>query len=74
MYSYVLNFYRYTIYMYRATYQCALCYSAVPGQVDNVNITCGPVDLINRCTVTWNVSTKYVLYCTDNDNLRYICM
>ena len=29
---------------------------AVPGQVDNVSIACGPVGLINRCTVTWNVS------------------
>ena len=29
---------------------------AVPGQVDNVSITCGPVELINQCTVTWNVS------------------
>ena len=31
-------------------------YISVPGQVDNVSLTCDPVELINRCTATWNVS------------------
>ena len=31
-------------------------YIAAPDGVDMVNIMCGPVDVINQCTVTWNVS------------------
>ena len=31
-------------------------YIVVPDGVDMVNIMCGPVDVINQCIVTWNVS------------------
>ena len=31
-------------------------YIVVPDGVDMVNIKCGPVDVINQCNVTWNVS------------------
>ena len=43
------------LYMYYV-----LCYISfiitAPGVVPNVMVTCGPVDLINQCTVTWDVS------------------
>ena len=41
------------VYMYVRTY---VCYIAVPGDVGMVNVTCSPVDVINQCIVTWNVS------------------
>ena len=28
----------------------------VPSSVGRVDVTCGPVDVINQCNVTWNVS------------------
>ena len=31
-------------------------YIAVPDGVGRINLTCYAVDLINQCTVTWNVS------------------
>ena len=32
----------------------------VPDGIGMVNLTCGAVDLINQCTVTWNVSVNYI--------------
>ena len=31
-------------------------YIAVPDGVGRINLICDAVDLINQCTVTWNVS------------------
>ena len=37
------------------------CCPVAPGHVDMLNSTCAPVDLINRCNVTWNVcNSMYV--------------
>ena len=40
-----------------------------PGIVRNIDAVCGPVDIINCCTVTWDVSnctmdTIYTVYST----------
>ena len=45
-------------------------YITVPDDVGMINLTCGAVDLINQCTVKWNVSVYdcciyiicYILY------------
>ena len=39
----------YSMYIY-------MYYITVPNDVGRVNLTCDAVDLINQCTVTWNVS------------------
>ena len=45
--------------MYVCTYALVYCkcfyYVTVPGEVGMVNLTCGAMDLINLCIVTWNV-------------------
>jgi len=41
--------------------------NTAPGIVQNINVTCGPVDLINRCTVSWDVSNI-------DDALFFICV
>ena len=48
-----------TIYRYVTYIECCMyirTYSLVPGVVDITDVTCDVVNLINRCTVRWNVS------------------
>ena len=35
----------------------------VPDQVKNTKLSCEAIDLLNQCTVTWNVSIMYVYVC-----------
>ena len=64
-----------TYVQYACTYVYGICINVhvyinmlimvyvVPDRVDNINILCGAVDLINQCNVTWNVSLyNYCLY------------
>ena len=37
-------------------------YTVVIGQVTGVKLTCQPVDVINQCTVMWNVSGFSFVY------------
>ena len=46
-----------------------LLYNAEPGRVKNVSLTCSVMDLINQCTVTWNVSLYIYALCL----LYYYC-
>ena len=37
------------------------CITAAPGTVQNVSVSCSPVDLENQCIVNWDVSDFCVL-------------
>ena len=51
---------------YILAYLCTyVYYIAGPGDIGRVNVTCSPVDVINQCIVTWNVSYMHTyVYCT----------
>ena len=42
----------------------------VPDQVKNTKLSCEAIDLLNQCTVIWNVSIMYVCVCM----CVYVCM
>ena len=44
------------IAMLRILKCCMYIYSLVPGVVDITDVTCDAVNLINQCSVRWNVS------------------
>ena len=44
------------IHLYMYMHIVFYFYIAAPDGVGTVDIMCGPVDVINQCTVTWNVS------------------
>ena len=43
------------------------------GDVGMVSLMCAPVDLINRCTVTWNVSIWLLYYAYLRIYVCFIC-
>jgi len=61
---------RYTVYTYNTQFRLFSLIITAPGVVPNVRVTCGPVDLMNQCTVTWDVSSVVFV----DDVLFFACM